>query len=428
VGLFRLDWPGTSRKSALNSGSSAKDALGRDVKYATQVVQLIRKLHKDKHQQPWLIVSSFVNPHDITLWGFFANNPQSKFDFTIQDIVPKFLLDPAPSGPTQSEDLSANHKPSCQASYRDAYASVFQPILFTEEYVRFYYQLQKTVDEQMMRVYKALRNSRFWEDTVVIFTSDHGDLLGSHGGMHQKWYTAYEEAIHVPLIISNPSLFPQAQSVDIPTSHVDLLPTLLGLAGVDQEKLRQELAQNHSDAQPLVGRDLSPLVLNEVDPESLETPLYFMTDDDVSRGLNQESTTGVPYNSVTQPNHIEGVIARLSDGTLWKYLRYFDNPQFWSNPTPPPSDTVVTPPPGQPPSTEGTYQLQYTVTVKQTPLPDEFEMYNLTDDILEENNLYGNPAYHAQQQALAVLLQQQCAQKRLVPNPANGTVPSQPAC
>jgi choline-sulfatase len=58
--------------------------------------------------------------------------------------------------------------------------------------------LQKNVDEQMMRVYQAHQGTRFYKNTLVLFTSDHGDLLGAHGDMHQKWYTAYEEAIHMP--------------------------------------------------------------------------------------------------------------------------------------------------------------------------------------------------------------------------------------
>ena len=72
-------------------------------------------------------------------------------------------------------------------------------------------------------------------DTIVLFLSDHGDLLGSHGGMFQKWYTAYEEAIHVPFVVHSPTLFDSAVDVDIVTSHADILPTMLGLAGLDAE-------------------------------------------------------------------------------------------------------------------------------------------------------------------------------------------------
>ena len=62
-----------------------------------------------------------------------------------------------------------------------------------------------------------------------------------------------------------------------------------------------------------------------------------MTDDDVTRGSNQINFAGKPYNSVSQPNHIETVIAYLQTGKnkeneLWKLSRYYDNPKFWSDP------------------------------------------------------------------------------------------------
>ena len=84
--------------------------------------------------------------------------------------------------------------------------------------------------------------------------------------MHQKWYTTYNEAIRVPFIISSPKLFPQECAVHTLTSHIHLLPTLLGLAGLDPEQLRRKLTPDLSDALPLVGRNLSPLVLDQVDP------------------------------------------------------------------------------------------------------------------------------------------------------------------
>jgi choline-sulfatase len=413
-------------KSPLNSGSSAKNAQGRDAGFAQQAQSLIEQLDHDSRTQPWLIVASFVNPHDITLYGLLANLG-GNFEFNVEEnVVPHDLFNDL-FQQTLADDLRT--KPSCQASYQASYAIWLQPIVDRERYSRFYYQLHKNVDEQMMVVYQTLLNSRFRDNTIVIFTSDHGDLLGSHADMHQKWYTAYDEAIHVPLIISNPKLFPQERAIQTLTSHVDLLPTLLGLAGLDSEQLRQKLTPDYSDALPLVGRNLSPLVLGQVDPNRINEPLYFMTDDDVSRGLDQDNWTGIANNSVVQPNHIEAVIARLEDGKIWKYARYFDNPQFWSSPGDPGAsgvEDVVLLEDGPRPDEDGTYTVPCRLTVKHTPLADEFEMYNVSDDPMELHNLYGNAAYATQQSTLAALLQQQCSEKRL--QPSSGTVPGQPSC
>jgi choline-sulfatase len=286
----------------------------------------------------------------------------------------------------------------------------------------------------MMVVYQALLQSRFRDDTIVVFTSDHGDLLGSHNGMYQKWYTAYDEAIRVPLIFSNRQLFPQPRAVDTLTSHVDLLPTLLGLAGIDPAPIREKLAADHSDARPLVGRDLSALVLGRVPPASINDPLYFMTDDNPSRGLDQDNWIGIGVASVVQPNHIETVIARLDDGTgpkIWKYSRYFDNPQFWSSPGYPAQsgvEDVVSLQQLPTPMNPGTYVIPYQVAVKQQAVTDQFEMYNVSDDPMELTNLYndGVPRHVAVQKVLAKLLQEQCARKRLIP--CSGDVPGQPQC
>jgi choline-sulfatase len=138
-----------------------------------------------------LIVASFLSPHDITLYRLLANL-SGAFASDVEDVVPRDLFDPVRFQQMRHDDLTT--KPGCQASY----PMWMQPVADRERYSRFYYQLHKNVDEQMMVAYQALRNSRFRDDTIVIFTPDHGDLLGSHADMHQKWYTAYHEAIRVP--------------------------------------------------------------------------------------------------------------------------------------------------------------------------------------------------------------------------------------
>ncbi len=61
--------------------------------------------------------------------------------------------------------------------------------------------------------------------------SDHGEMGLSHGGLRQKMFNAYEETIRVPLVISNPLLFPQGAESTTAASLVDVVPTLLSLAG-----------------------------------------------------------------------------------------------------------------------------------------------------------------------------------------------------
>jgi choline-sulfatase len=414
--------------SPLNSGSSAGSGKkGRDQAFADQTIELLQQLDANSSSQPWLTVASFVNPHDIAMYGFVSRLGElaGLYDFSVNMRVPVDLFEPQFA---LSENDNLLQKPGCQKSYRDAYREFFQPTRSSSAYFRLYYQLHWNVDIQLGRVYQALRRTRFFENTIVVFTSDHGELLGAHGGMHQKWYQAYDEALRVPLIFSNPVLFPQPKSQAMTTSHIDIVPTLLGLAGLDADALRQNLAQSHSEARPFVGRNLAPVILEQAPPEQLETPIFFMTDDDPSRGDNQQNFVGIAYDSVVQPNHIESVVTRVG-GNLWKYTRYFDNPQFWSKPGTPGSpnvkDVVLKPVPPQP-ELPGEIVVAYTKRTKYQPQPEEFEMYNLSDDPLELDNLAGKPAHAATEAALKNLLRDQCAQKRLTPQ--SGTVAGQPSC
>jgi hypothetical protein len=119
----------------------------------------------------------------------------------------------------------------------------------------------------------------------------------------------------VPLIISNPKIFKQPRNAHMLTGHVDLIPTLLGLAGVDVDEARQTMRRDHAEVRQLVGGDLSPVVRGDIKADLSTEPLYFMTDDEISSGLNQTNKiTGAPYTSVIQPNHIESVFAVLKTG------------------------------------------------------------------------------------------------------------------
>lgn len=405
--------------SPRNSASSAAIGLsGRDEIYARDVVHLLETLEKNHNKQkgdkPWLIVSSFVNPHDITLFGLLSRLSPS-FNFPIDPSVPTI-----PPAPTATEDLLT--KPSAQKSYRDVYQEALQPTFDTQYYRRLYYSLHKQVDNEMYKVFQALKKSIFYEDTIIVFTADHGSLVGSHGGLFQKWYNAYEESLHVPLIIHSPKLFTEAKENTMLTSHVDIVPTLLGLANIDVGVIQEKLKKDHSEVHPFVGRDLSPLLHNNLAISRANEPLYFMTDDEVTKGLHQVNPLGETYDSVIQPNHIETVITKLPTGKnkteeTWKYSRYFDNPQFWSEPN---IEDSVTEQKGETKMTEEKEISLCMTSTKTHSVPDEYELYNLTRDPFEEINL-AHPEHETTeskmiQRVLTDVLKGQRKQKRLYPN------------
>ena len=202
-------------------------------------------------------------------------------------------------------------------------------------YRRLYYYLHKIVDQAIGRILDALAASGMADDTIVVFTSDHGDLLGAHGGLQQKWCNAFDEATRVPLIVTGPGVVSVPGGVSIPTSHVDLIPTLMGLAGIDMERAAAGVAARHTEARPLPGRDLSALITGSA-PSPNAAPIYFMTEDDVTRGSTQTNIlSGKPFDAVAQPSCIESVIATLPTGDggeaeLWKLNHYYERLDEWN--------------------------------------------------------------------------------------------------
>ena len=79
-------------------------------------------------------------------------------------------------------------------------------------YARFYAYLTQQVDAQIVKLLDALDANGLTDDTVVMRTSDHGELAMSHGRMRQKFYNAYRETLSVPLIFSNPRLYAEPRT------------------------------------------------------------------------------------------------------------------------------------------------------------------------------------------------------------------------
>ena len=299
--------------------------------------------------RPFLLVVSFVNPHDICFFPAWA----------MRSPLVRSLLDPppVPPAPTQRQDL--RNRPDAQAAYRAAYATAYGPRFAVERiyegraqaYRDLYYRLHAEVDGPIDRVRRAVTEGGS-EDALLVLTSDHGELLGAHGGLHQKWFNLYDEATRVPFNVAGlgACVTRAARVTDMPTSHVDLVPTLLAAAGLDERALAAELRRSFSEVHELPGRDLMPHVRGREQPLPTRA-VYLMTRDNVLEGASGASLLwhriGVTNHRlpprIRAPTHVgscfEAIISRVGEpearggaGHLWKLVRSFDDPATWSEP------------------------------------------------------------------------------------------------
>ena len=93
-----------------------------------------------------------------------------------------------------------------------------------------YYAQTTFLDDQFQRLLDTINDIGIEDETIIVFTSDHGDMHGSHGVYKKQW--PWSEALKVPFVVRYPNIVPQGAILDAPLSVIDIMPTLLGLAGV----------------------------------------------------------------------------------------------------------------------------------------------------------------------------------------------------
>lgn len=187
-----------------------------------------------KHDQPFLLVVSYLNPHNICEWSRrLAGRQQHLSCGEIGDPPPQDQLPPLPDNfaPPQNET-------DAMALMRRAYqvdSGLFPVSRFTEDDWRKlrwgYYRMIEKVDAEIGRVTEALRAGGLESSTLVVFTSDHGECAGAHR-FNQKT-VFYEESARVPLIIAGKGRTAPGTTDKLVNTGIDLLPTLLDCAGVE---------------------------------------------------------------------------------------------------------------------------------------------------------------------------------------------------
>jgi arylsulfatase A-like enzyme len=275
-----------------------------DEKYIKQGTEYLKRIRTERESGathvPYCLVLSLVNPHDVLAYPDGVGYGYYKEDWASRDIrLPKSV----------TEDLLENKKPMAQFQIMKGAGKLLGALPTREDklsYINFYgHTLQKIdgqIGEFIDELYKGSANGKkLADDAIVIRLSDHGEMGMAHGGMRQKAFNAYEETLRVPMVISNPILFPKddekvLKSSDNLASLIDIMPTIASLVGIKKP------------ARSLQGKNLVPIM---EDNSEVQESIMFTFDD------TKASSADVP-SAVFAANRVRCI--RTKD---WKYSYYF---------------------------------------------------------------------------------------------------------
>jgi arylsulfatase len=240
------------------------DGFTKDPQIAADAAAWLKGMAPDiAKSQPWYLAVNFVNPHDIM---YFDTDDDEMVQ--VRGMFPIFGAPDAPlyqaEWPTTlpasfTDDLS-QHPPAVQ-NYKVTSDGAYGKIPVERKdmwrnHVNYYINCMIDVDRHIGTVLDALEQSGQNENTVIIFTSDHGEMAGAHH-LRQKGSVAFRETVNVPLVIVDPRQ-QGGITTEVVGSHLDLVPTTLAFAGLPESELRKRYPF-------LKGYDLSNVA---ADPES----------------------------------------------------------------------------------------------------------------------------------------------------------------
>jgi choline-sulfatase len=228
---FGDPWAGVrekdDRKGSVAVGRVSK--IPEDHQFDSFVAQeSIRFLKEHGKQQPFFLVTSFLRPHDPFM-------PSKRFADMFR---PEDIKLPATYGKV---DLSTVPQEVRRTIERDAPTPELEDPEQAKRRIAYYYANLAEMDDNAGKVLRALKELNLENDTIVLYTADHGEMLGEH----KLWnkFLFYEASVRIPLLVRVPGL-PAGQVSRTPVSNVDLAATLADLNGLH--------APNHTDGHSFV--------------------------------------------------------------------------------------------------------------------------------------------------------------------------------
>lgn len=323
-------------------GSAPQSGFNNDPFIAGEAVRYLRESASEARRtgKPFLMVASLVNPHDI----MYGNGNVPGQPAVEKAITPKALPPLPPSSnyektwsftlpPSLQASLTAPGMPSGLLEYKKGWDGWMGSIPTDRKdmwgiFYNYYLNAIRDADRNLQQIVDVLNEMDLWRDTVVVFTADHGEMGGAHGGLKGKGPFAYEANSHVPLVIAHPAGKAGATANAL-TSHLDLLPTFVGLTGLPE-------GSRPATVKALPGHDFSALLaepekagVHAMRPGVLFNYVGVQTvDAEYCYALNAAGYLGQPLPPVTQAKlDKRGFLSFVFDGR-YKFARYYAPTMF----------------------------------------------------------------------------------------------------
>lgn len=290
---------------------------------------------------PWCLTVSLVNPHDIMYFNTDAPGE------AVQDSG-RLIFEAAPAPhhefysaswdvpiPTNlKQPFDDPDRPAAHGEYQAGWDALLGHIPPDEarwkRFNDFYVNSIRAVDANLARLLAELDALGIADRTIIVFTADHGEMAGAHG-LRNKGPFAYEENIHVPFYIVHPDVaggnFCRAL-----TSHIDVAPTLLAMAGVEAGQM-SDLAGRELPGKSIVGLLDRP---GTADIDTLRSTILFtysglvLNDatvlqavaDTIAAGEDPKDPAVIQARGIKPDLSKRGTIRTVYDGR-YKFSRYF---------------------------------------------------------------------------------------------------------
>ena len=284
-------------------------------------------------RRPWYLAVNFVNPHDVMHFNsdLPTENVQSKSHVmpiarAPADEIYSATWDDYPLPVSRHQSFDAPGRPKGQKFYQQVMDLLVGP--WPDDDRRWpalrddYFNAIRDCDLKIGALLQALRENGMEQDTIVIFTSDHGELGGSHQ-MRGKGTSACWQQNHLPLMICHPA-FVGGRECEAITSQVDLTPTIIGLTGMEaQARARASAGLRGKDFSALLkAPDRAQIMLSYQDPAwasmTIDTRAYR------SKTVEQQAAEPEKY----PPNFRNRTAIRSVWDGRYRFSRFFSPVQF----------------------------------------------------------------------------------------------------